>query len=367
MSTYILPTTLTPTFGVEVEFIIATLLEDDDKTDPHEDVEGLPPVLRVPRRYSTVLTQKRYIRGRVKEVLDECFDALPPLSFAFFGKREADILFGHLDWGTIEDSSIRLPSSDSYNFVGIEVTSPVQFASSRAFDAISFAISAITNGIIGQNLEKTMDHNLEKTIDPAELNLGDSNELAPARQRNIPRLRLPQFNSRELLSMRRRLVRFEKAIPEYVMDRVQKRGPGPGVFEATQRIYSQPASCYISSLLSGETRPAISLEGYDCTSLDPENHRRTIEVRFGEGSLDGEWVSIWAKIIVGLFEFALYSSPSKFIDVLENCDRATKEDGIYDVIDFLDDIGLFAEAEIAERRLTANKDRWNLTFVEPES
>ncbi|KAI1426605.1 putative amidoligase enzyme-domain-containing protein [Xylaria sp. FL1777] len=188
-----------------------------------------------------------------------------------------------------------------------------------------------------------------------------------ARQRNIPRLRLPKFKSTELLSMRSKIRLWGLAVPEETILDLEKRGPVPSVFEATERIYSQLASDYVSELLSGFDRPAISLASYECLALTSERVLRTIEFRLGEGSLDSEWISTWAKICVGFFKFALYSSPGQFIDVLTNCDRAMKDDGSYDVIDLLDDIGLFAEAEIAERRLTANKDRWNLTFVESES
>ncbi|KAI0416579.1 putative amidoligase enzyme-domain-containing protein [Xylaria grammica] len=192
----------------------------------------------------------------------------------------------------------------------------------------------------------------------------------PARKRNIPRLRMPRFGLGELLALRRTLeedVEIGRGAPPERINQLIKRGPGPGVFEVTEQLYAQPATCFISMLLDELYRPATNFENYSCYSLDPSSDRRTVEIRFGSGSLDAEWVATWAKIVVGLFRFALYASPSMFIDVLDGCDRADKEDGSYDVIDLLDDLGLFAEAEIAEKRLMANKDRWNLTFVEPES
>ncbi|GAP91992.1 hypothetical protein SAMD00023353_5700180 [Rosellinia necatrix] len=142
-------------------------------------------------------------------------------------------------------------------------------------------------------------------------------------------------------------------------------GPASGVFEATRRIYEQPASCSISHQLSGHGYSAINFDHYGCTKLVPSRYnKRTIEFRMGEGTLDADWIPVWAKICTGLFKFALYASPSDFIDVLTNCDKARKESGSYDVVDLLNDIGLFAEAEAAQQRLKANKDRWNLKFVE---
>ncbi|KAI1302765.1 hypothetical protein F5Y03DRAFT_360914 [Xylaria venustula] len=189
-----------------------------------------------------------------------------------------------------------------------------------------------------------------------------------ARERGIKRLRFPRYSPLELDNLRRKLGPNMAAAFDF--RRVMVRGEPSEplrVFAAVERIYQQPASCYISQLLSGHMRPALNLRALNCTALRPGALERTVEFRLGEGSLDGEWISTWAKICVGIFKFALYSSPSQFIDVLTNCDGATKEDGCYDIIDFLDDIGLIVEAEIAKRRLMANKDQWNLKFVEPES
>ncbi|KAI0391980.1 putative amidoligase enzyme-domain-containing protein [Xylariaceae sp. FL0594] len=106
------------------------------------------------------------------------------------------------------------------------------------------------------------------------------------------------------------------------------------------------------------------LRGYDCLSLRMPEKNRTVEVRMAAGSLDGEWVATWARICVGLFRFALYVPPGKFIDVLTRCEQAVQGKGSpYDVLDLLNDLGLFAEAVIAEKRLLQNKESWNLEFI----
>ncbi|KAI3316811.1 hypothetical protein HD806DRAFT_516744 [Xylariaceae sp. AK1471] len=182
----------------------------------------------------------------------------------------------------------------------------------------------------------------------------------PARQRNIPRIQLPQYDVESLT-----------------------RDGRSSQFEVIQQIYSQTASCNICHLLSGHMRPSVSLHSYQCDLLKlkkkgkperiygirwPEKPPlRTIEFTYGDCSLKTEWINTWAKICIGLFKFALYASPSQFIDILTNCDRAIRENGTYDVIDLLDDIGLFAEAEVAEKRLIANMDLWSLKFAETES
>ncbi|KAI3330849.1 putative amidoligase enzyme-domain-containing protein [Ustulina deusta] len=518
MSTNTLPSPERPTFGVEIEFMIATLPADKEVLDPDANVEGLPPVLRIPEN-DGLLGPDDYLQDytlrSVRRVIHECFgpptSSTPMSSSSRWQVNPMRVLDAYRNWVVDHDASIVAIGSKPYRFVGVEVSSPVQFSSPKGFNAISFAISAITSqfrcmvnfscglhvhaglGIerlplehvrriasltyaaesllftlhdpirrvnnyckplqdysylvtetVEQALETAVPHSKrrdskgrrsgnechgylgrERRHGEAPLSVRDehtdkahieafletrqrghfepftkpgdsrhtkllpdiSDELVPrlsaarlsssaippaekaekARQRNIPRLRLPQHSSPQLWAKREKLAPFGLATPAHLVSDLDERGPGPGVFEAARRIYSQPASCYISELLSGHDRPAISFNAYKCSALSPRSIMRTIEFRLGEGSLESGWISTWAKICVGLFKFALYSSPDQFIDVLTNCDRAMKEDGAYDVIDLLDDIGLFAEAEIAERRLMANKDRWNLTFVEPES
>ncbi|KAK5634116.1 hypothetical protein RRF57_009830 [Xylaria bambusicola] len=187
-----------------------------------------------------------------------------------------------------------------------------------------------------------------------------------ARQRNIPRMRIPRFSTEDHRTRYEMSQRSGCAIPRHELKDLLRRGPATSVFKAVYRIYSQPATCHISELLSASERPGINILGHGCYWVGDTPSRRTIEFRLGEGSLDGEWIATWAKICVGIFKFALYSSACQFIDVLTKCDQAMKEDGSYDIVDLLDDIGLFAEAEIVERRLMANRYRWNLSFDESE-
>ncbi|KAI1124644.1 hypothetical protein F5Y10DRAFT_248951 [Nemania abortiva] len=199
----------------------------------------------------------------------------------------------------------------------------------------------------------------------------------PPRKRKIPRLRFPHYDRKRLRQLRAIL---EGANPDDVEDAddadedvSNSRNPsrvsdnpstGTSVFDAARRVYAQPASCYISNQMSSlvDFRLAINFDGYRCQNIGSDG-RHTIEFRMGEGSLDAQWISTWAKICAGVFRFAIYSSPGDFISVLANCDRASKEDGSYDIVDLLDEIGLFAEAELVEKRLAAHKDQWNLQYA----
>ncbi|KAI0546555.1 putative amidoligase enzyme-domain-containing protein [Xylaria curta] len=192
----------------------------------------------------------------------------------------------------------------------------------------------------------------------------------PTRQREIPRLRLKKYDEATIKKLNKENEPWGASLLSTGIALRIASGDGPGVFEATECIYSQPSSCYIGKLLSNLNvdRSSMSFHNYRCWyASSPVSSPRTIEVRIAEGSLDGNWIATWAKIVTGLFRFALHSSPSDFIDVMTNCERATKIDGSYDIVDLLDDIGLFAEAVAVEKRLKAHERAWDMKFVEPEA
>ncbi|KAI1149302.1 putative amidoligase enzyme-domain-containing protein [Nemania diffusa] len=491
MSTSTLTNPELPTFGVEVEFLIAAVPPGIFR-DPHRHIKGLPPVLRLPdftSNYANFETREYFTIRRVKEVLDEHFGTPSPLS----------LLPKYQTWRVTNDSSISEMGGSPYILIPIEINSPVYYASPDGFDAVKTAIALITSkfrctvnsscGVhvhVGMGLERlsldqvrrmaslcyavepllfTLHHPVrrvnkyckplrehsylsqveeghmlphhknnsrfkfregsecyqyigrdrrhgeypisrrEETLDPALMNgflttrkpghfepfispddsthaetfldnishqldlrisATEPSTTAPGerpRKRNIPRLRTPPLTPEEIAELQDMLPVGEG----YENSPPAAADPGTSVFEATQRIYSQPASCYISKQMhSGSLfeRLAINFQAYSCDNLVfSKRTMRTIEFRFGEGSLDGDWISTWAKICAGILSFALYSSPRDFINVLTNCDKASREEGVYDIIDLLDDIGLFAEAEKAEQRLMANKDEWQLKFV----
>ncbi|KAI1186510.1 putative amidoligase enzyme-domain-containing protein [Nemania serpens] len=499
-----------PTFGVEVEFLIATFRAGGSFQDPHRHL-GLPPVLRIPQEHFLFDKGEEYTHSRVKEVLVKCFGSLPPLPRPSTSISQTaptkTVLDKYQDWTTESDGSILPTANSPYNLVPIEIRSPVQHASPKAFESISVAISAITSkfrcevnlscGVhvhVGLGAERmSLEHirrcaSLSYAVEPLLFTLHDpvrkanvycqslrdhsylandveekklelehdTNESAhpdftflchrymgrerrhgefpmsarednadqthidafletrkpghfepftgpgdsrhtqilpsdvsreldlrisaardaqlpptmtppaePPRKRHAPRVRLPPFDLERLLSSARALSTLSAVILDVLLSRTDAGGPGTSVFEATRRIYAQPASCHIAAQLSSHERPAISFQSYQCDRLtSSKTTMRTIEFRMGSGSLDGEWIATWARICVGLFTFALYASPGDFFGVLANCDRAGKEDGVYDVVDLLDDVGLFAEAAYVEKRLMANRGRWGLEFVE---
>ncbi|KAK7748431.1 hypothetical protein SLS62_008587 [Diatrype stigma] len=103
----------------------------------------------------------------------------------------------------------------------------------------------------------------------------------------------------------------------------------------------------------------------------PEANIRTVEFREAGGTLDGGdasgrargwgwgWAQVWSRICIGIVDWAGAASAAQFLEVLdrlaeqEDADQRGREmDDAerYDVCDFLEDLGLFAEAAWVRRR-----------------
>lgn len=90
--------------------------------------------------------------------------------------------------------------------------------------------------------------------------------------------------------------------------------------------------------------------------------RVTVECREGGSSLDGEWIVTWTRILRGLLEWARDADPAELMRVIGLCAEAYDDGGdeekSYDVVDLLDDVGLWAEARVCEGRLRRKEEAW---------
>ncbi|KAI6085490.1 hypothetical protein F4821DRAFT_279282 [Hypoxylon rubiginosum] len=141
-----------------------------------------------------------------------------------------------------------------------------------------------------------------------------------------------------------------------------RKFPDPGVFEGVDRLYNGQSSCEIAFWIGPRHAEWVSLAAYNCSNIREE--KRTIEFRGAEASLS-DWVTTWARICIGLVRFATSAPADDFMKVLDKCDRSVKEQGVYDVIDFIVDIGLPAEAALAEKHLQENFEEFGLEFAAP--
>ncbi|KAI0542610.1 hypothetical protein GGR58DRAFT_525106 [Xylaria digitata] len=90
---------------------------------------------------------------------------------------------------------------------------------------------------------------------------------------------------------------------------------------------------------------------------EPEPRSPTIEFRQAAGSLDEDWVVVWAKICLALCGPVVVDSPDdQFFQLLYDCVRSDRKKCKYNVFDLLHDIGIRRE-EIAfvHRRLVTGR------------
>lgn len=102
--------------------------------------------------------------------------------------------------------------------------------------------------------------------------------------------------------------------------------------------------------MSARTRGAYNFSNYD-DELKKKETKKTVEFRQAAGSLDGHWVSSYAKICVGIGRFAEVAAEGNLWRLIYDCHRAEVDKTKYDVLDLLLDLGLAKEAEIVQHRL----------------
>lgn len=95
---------------------------------------------------------------------------------------------------------------------------------------------------------------------------------------------------------------------------------------------------------------------FDIETIDPysDTARLTLESREAQGTLDAEWIVVWARILCGLLEWSRDTSATELLRVVGLCDRPEE----YNVVDLLQDLGLYAEAEYCEGRLQRLEEAW---------
>ncbi|KAL9948304.1 hypothetical protein ACHAP9_004605 [Verticillium nonalfalfae] len=98
-----------------------------------------------------------------------------------------------------------------------------------------------------------------------------------------------------------------------------------------------------------------SLENY--RTLVPEEST-TIELREAGGTLNPAWICVWAKIVCRLLEWSRDACDADFFRVVRLLAWAQEEGGRYDIIDFLVDLNLLAEARYCEERLERGAEAW---------
>jgi hypothetical protein len=149
------------------------------------------------------------------------------------------------------------------------------------------------------------------------------------------------------------------------------------VLDGVWRFIACPDTAELTDLIElapgRRVKPNYSFSGYrtdqnadgqdewDC-KVD-SSYKLTIEFREAVGSLDAEWISAWGRICAGIVLFAQNASTADFFGMALRLAQAQGDFGDpgpapYDFIDFLDDIGCFAEAEFLEIKMQDKQLFW---------
>ncbi|OIW24041.1 hypothetical protein CONLIGDRAFT_121852 [Coniochaeta ligniaria NRRL 30616] len=234
--------------------------------------------------------------------------------------------------------------------------------------------SRLARGLALFNVEDNETFFREGTI--GKPNLGGSAPLAssrPARVRRFPSSRLA--TSRAAPGPHQEL---EQNYPDGFGDRELLDIPDKDVdvdsaLDGVWRCLACSTTDKLPALLGVMGKPNYSFTGYEPDmnpedrdewywDLDPEC-KLTIEFREAVGSMDAQWITCLGRICASIVLFALNSSTTEFFGMLMRLAQAQGDFGDagpapYDFIDFLDDIGCFAEAELLEGRLQDKKLFW---------
>jgi hypothetical protein len=139
-----------------------------------------------------------------------------------------------------------------------------------------------------------------------------------------------------------------------------------GVWGGVNRIYQAKSTCEVAFLLNADLRLTFSIGshascGYMSDMKKGMWEKKTLEWRQADGSMDARWVYTYLRIVVGTVRFAIQASATDFLNVIANCEKF-EEGGSYDVVDFLEEIGLVAESKVASRRLHQLRAEWGREY-----
>ncbi|KAH9909263.1 hypothetical protein F4778DRAFT_716020 [Xylariomycetidae sp. FL2044] len=139
-----MPKPTSVTFGVELEFMVPWLLEGEP--DPHSHIPGLPKLLRYPGTEKPEEEDAEpFIYNAFRQLLMDRGLFSDKSRFDDEDEFSANVLKTYADWLVIGDSSVGEGEIPEYNWTSVEITSPVEYDSPEAFEAIRYAVSAIAS------------------------------------------------------------------------------------------------------------------------------------------------------------------------------------------------------------------------------
>ncbi|CAJ2509284.1 Uu.00g143100.m01.CDS01 [Anthostomella pinea] len=99
------------------------------------------------------------------------------------------------------------------------------------------------------------------------------------------------------------------------------------------------------------SRGAYNFKNCSYESTEPAHGKRTVEFRQAAGSLDEDWVVLWARICLALCGSAVQATDEEFFQLLYDCVLSDFSEERYNVFDFLYDIGMEDDVERIHTRI----------------
>jgi len=137
-------------------------------------------------------------------------------------------------------------------------------------------------------------------------------------------------------------------------------------WEGEQRIWQANSRMSIARLMSADCdfRPNWNFKAFQNGGEANQGGGLTIECRAAQGSVDPDWVSVWARIVTGIVRFCITAPVPQYVGVLnalriaENADKTQdpRRTGKYDVIDMLYQMRLGEEARFVEEKMLPDRD-----------
>ncbi|KAI1134454.1 hypothetical protein F5Y05DRAFT_417095 [Hypoxylon sp. FL0543] len=141
------------TFGVELEFLVPIIGKDDD--DPFAHIEGLPPVFRLNTGEtssigSSTASVEVVVHDRIRSLLSSHGLPTEVRAYKYETEIEEEFLGKYSHWSVKEDGTLRELGSmhewaAKYEWVDIEVISPVEPDVPTAFEIIDYARQLISS------------------------------------------------------------------------------------------------------------------------------------------------------------------------------------------------------------------------------
>lgn len=127
---------------------------------------------------------------------------------------------------------------------------------------------------------------------------------------------------------------------------------GADILQGAKEIMKCRTHDAVSTIMGAESRCAYNFDNYyDVKRRDDKTPKRTVEFRQAAGTMDGHWVTTYAKICLGIAKFAETATDASLWTLIWECHRADKNKIWYDVFDLLLDLGLPEEARVVQNRL----------------